>query len=89
MKDKILKIILLISSLPFIAVLLEAISGMFFGISTGFFGVQETSYGFEAFFICIIFRLMLLLQLGILPICLLYQLFYLTRHLIKKHKSKN
>lgn len=85
----ILKVILIISSLPFIGVLLESINAMFFGMSKNFFGDQTLIYGFEAFSLCLIFRVLLLVQIGILPICLSYQLFYLIRHLIKKHKLKN
>ena len=88
MKDKVLKIILVITSLPFICILIEAIHAIFFGVSVGFFGDQTLTYGFDAFWICIVFRVMLLLQIGILPICIIYQLFYLIRHLVKKHKSK-
>ena len=85
MKDKVLKIILIISSLPFIGLLLIGIYSMFFGF-TFFF---STSYGIEAFLGSIFIIGWLLCIIPVLPICLIYQIFYLIRHLVKKNKQKN
>lgn len=87
-KDNILKMLLIISLLPFILILLRSIYSIFFGITVGFFGNQTPTYGFEAFEIGIVFGILALFEKGTLQICLAYQLFYLTRHLIKKHKIK-
>lgn len=88
MKDKVLKVVLIISSLPFIGILIKGVYAAFFGISIGFFGVETKTYGFDGFWASIVFTSILLIQNAIIPICLIYQLFYLIRHLIKKEKIR-
>ena len=83
MKDKILKIILIISSLPFIGLLLIGIHSMIFGYQW-FYGKIDGIDGFLSSIVLLVWFLWPLLL-----VCLAYQIFYLTRHFIKKHKSKN
>ena len=89
MKEKIIKIILIISSLPFVWWIFFSVNCAFSGFSLSFFGEETTpTYGLEGFFDGMIVSGGVLIDMNILPICLAYQLFYLIRHLIKKHKSK-
>ena len=82
MKEKLLKIILIISFIPtLVAIILGSYLGIAFGAD--FFTilliiVEYYLSGFKGMFPFYPF----------IPICLAYQLFYLTRHLTKKHKSK-
>ncbi len=85
MKDKVLKIIFIISFIPYIGLLIYGIYSMIFGFTFIF----STSYGIEAFLDSIFILGLLLCVYPILPICLIYQIFYLIRHLVKKHNSKN
>ena len=79
MKNKIPKIILILSFAPYVFVLLYGVCSAFFGF--GFIFV--TSYGFNAFTNGIIFMTLLLCYYPVIPICLIYQLVYLTVFLIK------
>lgn len=76
MKNKIPKIIFIISLLPYLFILLYGIFNAFAGIS--FF--YSTSYGFEAFIISVFFMLYALtLEIPIIPICLIFQICYIFR----------
>lgn len=88
LKDKVLKIILIISSLPFIGVLLNGIYAAFYGVSIGFFGDFSKIYGFDAFIMSIASTSIEIFMTGVVPVCLIYQIFYLIRHFIKKKKLK-
>ncbi|MDE6519134.1 MAG: hypothetical protein K2K91_01555 [Ruminococcus sp.] len=80
MKNKIPKIILILSFAPYVFVLLYGVCSAFFGF--GFIFV--TSYGFNAFTNGIIFMTLLLCYYPVIPICLIYQLVYLAVFVMKK-----
>lgn len=84
MKNKVLKIILIASFLPYVWILICGIYSIF----SGFTFLFTTSYGFTAFVDCICVMALVLCVYPVLPICLIYQLFYLIRYLIKKNKLK-
>ena len=80
MKDKILKVMLIISALPLIGVFIWAIYNAIFG--TGFMGTEI--YGFNAFGLTIVASFFM--SIPVLPICIAYQLFYLIRYIVKNNK---
>ena len=80
MKDKILKVMLIISSLPLIGVFIWAIYNAIFG--TGFMGSEI--YGLSAFGLTIVASFFMFVP--VLPICIAYQLFYLIRYIVKNNK---
>lgn len=88
MKEKVLKIIYKISFLPYIGILIFGIYGAFFGTATGFFGDQTLTYGFDAFWTVVVFSTMALLMTGVIPFCIIYQLFYKAHNSRKKKKIK-
>lgn len=92
MKDKILKIlskainvilevILIISSLPFIGVFLWAIYNSIFGMDS----MQTEIYGLNAFGMTIVASFFMFVP--VVQICLIYQLFYLIRYIVKENKK--
>lgn len=83
-RDKILKILMIVSLLPYIGLLLYGVWCMIFGF-TFFF---ETCYGIEAFFSSIIIGGLILWVDMIIPVCLIYQLFYIIYKMIRKRKNR-
>ena len=80
MKDRVLKVLLIISSLPLIGVFIWAIYNAIFG--TSFMGTEI--YGFDAFVLTIIASFFM--HVPVLAICIAYQLFYLIRYIVKNNK---
>lgn len=83
-KDKVLKIVLWISFLPYVWLLVYGIYSFF----NGFTFIFSTSYGFTALYESIVIMGIILCMYPVLPICLIYQLFYLICYFIKKKKLK-
>lgn len=73
MKSKAAKIVFLISWLPWAAVLLYGVYGVFFGVD--FFG---TRYGWEGFLVGIMCAGILLCIVPVLPVCLIYEICYIV-----------
>ncbi|MDE6519135.1 MAG: hypothetical protein K2K91_01560 [Ruminococcus sp.] len=82
MKKKIPKIILILSFIPYAFVLLYGVYSAFFG-----FEFFATSYGFQGFSDSIIIMTILLCYFPVIPICLIYQLVYLTVLIIKNRHN--
>ena len=83
-KKRIFKIILIITSIPFITIFILGLWNAFFGFT--FF--LSTSYGIEAFFDTCFILGWLLCVFPVLPVCLLYQIIYLIVFLVNKKKTK-
>ena len=81
LKDSILKVLLVISSSPFIFIFLSGINGALSKDSI-------SPSGWDGFLTNVVYASLGLTIIGILPLCLIYQIFYLIRHLIKKKKLK-
>lgn len=85
MKNKLTKIIFIISFLPYLLILGYGAICMFTGVSFFF----STSYGFEAFIIGILPALYFsTLVVPIVPVCAIYQICYLLRKKFKKTQIK-
>lgn len=82
MKKKITKIILILSFMPYAFILLYGVYCAFFG-----FDFFSTSYGFDALTNSIFIMTLLLCYYPVIPICLIYQLVYLTVFLIKNRHN--
>lgn len=74
-KQKAAKIILIISFIPYGLVILSGIIGAIFG--AGF--IFDTYYGWEGFLIGALGGCILMIDIPILPACLIYQIIYLIR----------
>ncbi len=84
MKKKIPKILFILSLIPYFLILIIGIISSFIGVS--FFGEV---YGLGAFFLSIYSMIINFTMIPILPICLLYQIFYIMRKRIKYFKNIN
>lgn len=82
-KKKIPKIVLIISFIPYAFCLLYGIYSVFAGFT--FFG--STSYGFDAFTSSIFIMGYLLCCYPVIPVCLIYQIVYLSVFIIKRSKA--
>lgn len=84
MKNKIPKILFIVSFLPYLLILLFGIISTFSGITFLF----NTIYGFDAFIVSIFFIIYnFFFFIPIIPICLIYQICYLLKNKIKKFKN--
>ncbi|MDE5570385.1 MAG: hypothetical protein K2J47_06245 [Ruminococcus sp.] len=81
MKKIIPKIILILSFAPYVFCLGYGIYSAIFGFGFLF----STSYGFDAFQSSIIIMTILLCCYPVIPICLIYQLVYLSVFIMKKY----
>lgn len=90
-RRKIIKIILVISFLPYVYVLLKALyyAVQGYDVYTWIKPVYTgTIYGMEAFKEVLLWDVMLLTIIPVLPVCLLYQITILVIHIIRKKKEK-
>ena len=86
MKNKVIKILFKISFLPYILILLYGLGSAFWGLSFFF----NTCYGFEAFALTVLFCLYFFtLMIPIIPVCLIFQIFYILKHRVKKFQTIN
>jgi hypothetical protein len=88
-KEKIYKILLVISFLPYVLLILISLYHSIFGYDVYTLILPtyvKTIYGMEAFISTLSWNALLLCFLPILPICLLYQIIYLTTCIINKIK---
>ena len=86
MKNKILKILFIISFLPYFLIILSGILCAFSGISF----ISTQIYGFDAFLLTIWFALYsFTLEIPIIPICIIFQLCYILKTNVKKIKKIN
>lgn len=86
MKNKVIKILFKISFLPYILILLYGLGSAFWGMSFFF----NTCYGFEAFALTVLFCLYFFtLMIPIIPVCLIFQIFYILKHRVKKFQTIN
>ncbi|MBR3613765.1 MAG: hypothetical protein IKL55_01115 [Clostridia bacterium] len=84
MKKNFLKIVFIISFLPYVFILIQGIIGAFTGIS--FF--YNTTYGFDAFVTSTLLMLYTFsFSIPIIPICLFFQVCYILRKKVGKVKS--
>lgn len=91
MKNKVLKIILYISFVPYIALLLMAIYHAIFGYDVYTWILPEyvrTIYGIEAFLESFIWNFLRLWYIPVLPLCLAYQIIYAISYFSKTKKQK-
>ena len=85
MKDKILKVLFIISILPYIVILFLGINAAFSG--SNFLG--STTYGWSAFsFIVLILVVILALRVPIIPICLIFQICCILGYILRKKVEK-
>ena len=85
-KEKVLKIILKISFIPYLLLLLLGINSAIYGFS--FFGTS--TYGIEGFMDSItIYGFALVSIFPVIPVCLVYEIFYFIRYMVKKNKIEN
>lgn len=80
MKNKIPKIILILSFAPYVFTWLYGIYSMVNGFNWFF----STSYGFEAFKVSTLLMLLMLCYFPVIPPCLIYQIVYLSVFIMKK-----
>lgn len=88
-KNKILKLILYISFIPYIALLVVsfyyALNG--FDVYTWILPTYvKTIYGMEAFLETLIWNGLKLCYIPILPVCLIFQIIYFIRSIVNKRK---
>ncbi len=90
-KEKINKILLIISFLPYVLLILISLYHSVFGYDVYTLILPtyvKTIYGMEAFLSTLSWNALLLCFIPILPICLLYQIINLTIYIINKIKHK-
>lgn len=83
MKQKVAKILFLISFLPWIFVPVNGILGAIFGV--GFF--FNTCYGWDGFFLGVLGALFGMTLVPVLPVCLVYQICYIIRNKVPAVKK--
>ena len=83
MKNKVAKILFLISFLPWIFVPINGILGAIFGV--GFF--FNTCYGWDGFLLGVLGALLGMTLIPILPVCLVYEICYIVRNKVPAAKK--
>ena len=79
------KVFLWLSFLPYAFIIIRAVFSAFFGFSFFF----STSYGWDAFFSAIFFTgWILVFGFPVLPVCLIYQIIYLSVAITRKVRAK-
>ncbi|GAE90177.1 hypothetical protein [Acetivibrio straminisolvens] len=90
-KQKILKIGLITSFLPYAYLLLKALYHTIWGYDV-YTWIKpyyvKTVYGLEAFLEVLVWDSIILCIVPVLPLCFLYQLIYLIAYLIKKRRKE-
>lgn len=85
MKKKIPKIILILSFAPYVLCLCYGIYSMFNGFGLGL--LFRKTYGFGAFMGSTVLMAIYLCYYPVIPICIIYQLVYLTVFIIKNRHN--
>ena len=83
MKNKVAKILFIISFVPWLLVPLCGIFGAIFGV--GFF--FSTAYGLEGFFLGALAALLGMIMIPVLPVCLVYEICYILRNKVPAVKK--
>ena len=84
-KNKVFKFLFIVSFLPYLIILILSLYAAFFGF-TFFF---STGYGWEAFYASAVVLLFYLTAIiSVIPICLIYDVFYIIRNIVIKRKNK-
>jgi len=83
MKNKVAKILFIISFVPWLLVPLCGIFGAIFGV--GFF--FSTAYGLEGFFLGALAALLGMIMIPVLPVCLVYEICYIVRNKVPAVKK--
>lgn len=89
-KNKILKVMLYISFLPYITILLISIYHAIWGYDVYTWILPEyveTIYGIEAFLETMVLNILRLWYIPVLPICLIFQIICIISYLLKRKKS--
>ena len=88
-KDKILKILFIISFIPYILIILYGVHGAIFGehaicIDT----CPPKVYGLDAFMDNIFLGILALTVYGVIPVIVIYEIFYIFYYIYKRRKQK-
>ena len=87
-KNKIFKVLFIISFLPYVVLILISIYYSIFGYNSGLMFSSPIIYGIEAFGQSLFWNSLTLCFIPILPIVLIYQIVYVIIKVVKKNKTK-